>query len=249
MININKDEKGYPGFDVKSICFFRLFGGTVEYAKEIASIKDKDGKPKFKGQELYRFYQLGLKKSDLERFNDTEKPNAVIVYPTRDWNLVFEKIESIEFFQKVRKAYDVNIVIASEEKQTYKVIEDTPNIELLILAGHGSKDSLSLSESDLRLFSSTKDDERYKIDKTDSELGKYLSKLEKNATIFLLSCSNAEGGEEADNLANYVIKLAGGRKVIASKKPFGFKEIEINSLYPFDVSIRKRSEDCSYSNK
>jgi len=249
MININKDEKGYPHFDPKSICFFRLFGGTVEYAKEIASIKDKDGKPKFNGQELYRFYQLDLKKADLEKFNDTEKPNAVIVYPTRDWNIVFEKNESIDFFQKLRKAYDVNVILASEENQAYKVIEDTPNIELLILAGHGSKDSLSLSDSDLRLFCSIKNHERYKIDKSDSELGQYLSKLENNATIFLLSCSNAEGGKEAENLANYIISLAEGKKVIASEKPFRFEDIKVNSFYPFDVKITYKSKDCTYSNK
>ncbi len=179
-------------------------------------------------------------------FNDTEKPNTLIVYPAKDGTEAFIKEESRTFFDRMRKVYDTKVVVASREHHVYDPIENTPSISSLVLHCHGSKTQCSFGGSD-PVARETEEDETYDIDVLDDEIEKYLSMLTTDAVILLVSCSNAKGGKGAKNLANFIAEKAKGRTVIAAKMGFKVKNMHMNSAYPLDVTINNDDgEDITY---
>lgn len=223
----------------------------IKIIKDLANVKNKDGTFRFDRVEVRRFAQLGYTKDNLPDFIDTEKPNAVIEYPFKDWNGAFESEESINIFKYLQETYDIMLVIAKKEQKVYNAIDKIldKTIEFLMLSGHGSKKDITLNEEDAE-DSEGANNEEYTFDKSDTELSTYLNKLSLSAVIFLNSCNNAEGGkEEKDNFANFVIDKAGGRKIMASKDGFKSSHMNIESLYPFDIRIIKDGKDITYSNK
>ena len=213
------------------------FGKNVDYVKKLVEEKN------YKGYEIYRSAQLGLGLDEILNFKDSEKPNALVVYSKSDWNSAFETQESIDFFKKIKQAYDTYVVFAEKESQVYKGILSIPDIELLILSGHGERERLALKSS----FWGEIENEEQALDTSDTEIGEYLSKLHKNCVIFLNSCSNAKEiskpkrfklkPDDERNLFNHIRKYSGGRLVIASKEPFEGKDVKIKSIYPFDLDI------------
>ena len=80
-------------------------------------------------------------------------------------------------------------------------------------------------------------------------MGKYLSLLNPEAVIFLNSCSNAEGGKGAKNLANFVAEMALGRKVIASEKDFQISGVKVEGMYPLNLSIFYGDLEVTFDSK
>lgn len=241
-----EDENGNKAFEKKEILELAGVGVPASYAKSMICEKDKKGDQKYTAFEIKRFYQLSFSKENPPDFKDTDKPNAVIVYPTSDLTDSFETEESITFFKNIQSRYDINLVITPTEDRVYKAIESTPDVKLLVLNGHGSPEDLELGyKIELPEF------EKYLLDKSDKELSKYLEHLSTDAVIFICSCLTAEGGSDKDNFANFVIKNAGGRKVIASKHKFSAKDIKVLSLYPLNLRIlsKETGEDWTYTNK
>ena len=208
---------------VKEMLHGYLYGVPIGFIEEAVNKGEKDF------WKICRFYQLGL--SPDEKFEDTRKPNALIVYPTsRKRGMAFENIGSLNLYGRIVKRYDTKVVIAGEEEDVYRALQETPDIEFLFLNGHGQPEKLSLNDD-------VKDEEeKYFIDTSDDELKGYLGNLAKNAVIFLGSCSNGKGGKRGKNLANFVRKIS-GRKVISSKDPFMAEHVKVKSIYPFDVRI------------
>jgi len=241
-----KDEKGDLAFNGKDVVGLAIGKVPLEYAQDFAA-KKKD-MPGITGFKIRRLYQLKFDKENAFKFEDTFKPNAIFVYPTRDPVASFETLHSIIFFEIMQKHYDIRLVIAENENDLYRAIDKTPNVELLFLAGHGFKQRMLLGDqacSDIP----EKDKERYQIDFSDTELSAYLKKLNPDAIIFLNSCSLAEGGKKAKNLANFIMNHADGRKVISSEIPFSSREIKVKSIYPFDAKIILFGRDFTYTNK
>ncbi len=213
-------------------------------AVALAGMKDDNEKPLLTGFTVYRTCQLGLAPEDLTSFINSKKPNALLIYPTSDYNDAFEKKEAIALFHEIQKAYDVKVAFATEDNDVAPAIDSVPDIELLILGGHGTTTNLNLggdnSEGNINY------DERYTIDTSDNELGDALNKLHPNATIFLNSCLTGANKSSGDNLANFIEKQAEGRRVIAATDSFEEKDIKIVSLYPFDMKIIR---DITYNTK
>jgi hypothetical protein len=168
---------------------------------------------------------------------DTEKPNALVIYPTSDYNGAFRTRDAHNFLKQIKQTYDMTLVFAKQENEVYDALENVSNIELLILGGHGSPECLSLSE----VLS-----EKARIDTSDTELGNHLHNLSENASIFLYSCSNGKGKEDETNLANFISFLS-NKKVYSSIAPFSSKDINIKSLVPFDLEINKGWQELTYS--
>ncbi|HLD72227.1 MAG TPA: hypothetical protein VJA23_01445 [Candidatus Nanoarchaeia archaeon] len=179
---------------------------------------------------------LDLSPEEAISFADSDKPNALLIFPYSDWNYNFSSSEMRELTQKLKESYDLLVKVANQEETFYSALEEVPDAELLILSGHGTASSLSLGETDLSWFPSEKD-ESYQIDLSDWELEEILNQLHPSAVIFLNSCSNGYGRENLGNLANFIANQAGGRKVISGIDLFSSGEIMINSIYPFDASI------------
>jgi hypothetical protein len=229
------DEQGNPSIDQSDIYRIQREGVTLDKVREIHAARDAYDGSMFDGHSIYRFAHLGLSEDEVN-FRDTDRPNAVVIYPTNDWNGAFENEQARAFFHSIKGEYDVLVRLAETEEDVYSAINRVPDIELLILGGHGSEKSLSLGETDLGVREAEKKDERYTLDLSDQELGPYLSRLDPQAVIFLNSCSNAKG-DNGDNIADFIANMAGGRTVIAATEPFGAPDVTINQMHPFDITI------------
>lgn len=192
---------------------------------------------------LVQYYILGFSVKDTV-FVDTSKPNALIVFPTKDANSAFAINTYRNIIQKVKNAYDLRVIAASIEDQVYNALQTTPEIELLILNGHGNAYSLSLGDIDPQV--GTIHDERYSIDVHDNELSVHLNRLHPDARIFLFSCSNADTTTRT-NLATAIKRFSKSRKVFASKEKLATQEIIIKSIYPFDIRIIGKNRDKTFA--
>lgn len=165
-----------------------------------------------------------------KKFIDTEKPNAIFTIPKLDKSDAFSCKSSKNLVEKISSAYDVNFKILDNEKDLYSVINNTPNIELLVIGGHGEKGKI--------IFGSSKDSEgkileESFLDSTDLEIKEYLANLDSNATIFLNSCESGKYGlvDNLKELSREDITIFGPKDLIS---PF---QIKIDSLKPFRISF------------
>jgi hypothetical protein len=232
----------YDNFD--SIDYLNLALGNVppDYIRGMHLIDKYLTKKNYDGFTIKRYYQLDQDLEDMLGFMDTEKPNALFIYPTDDHNGAFETPSAIELYKELKKEYDVELILADTEDPVYEALEKIPNIELLVLGGHGSQKSLHLGK-----IVDKENREKYFIDTEDIELKDYLANLTSDATIYLMSCSNAKGGENAENLANYVASISEERTVIASKEPFAIAWVELKDKYPLELQINNQEgEDVTY---
>lgn len=248
-----------PFFTCEDIVKYIWYGGSLEYAKEMASYRDSSQHNFFYGAQLPQFAALGLKADEILHFRDTEKPNALIVYPTYDINSdgyegAFSTPEALKLFEHIRERYDVKIVVASVEEEVYSGLASGPIFDLGMFSGHGSSDSLRLGMtgpprvSNPATHSGRGTLEGLTIDTEDFELASFFHNFSKDAVIFLNSCSTAEGGKDFSNLANHVAQFAPGRKVIASKVPFSGSDVKIDleKIYPLDLRIVVDGIDQTY---
>jgi len=182
---------------------------------------------------IYRFNQLGIGIDEAIDFQDTEKPNLLMIYAVSDWNGAFEEFSE---YDSLRSCYDIRVKVANDESDVTNALDKTDSIDVLMFWGHGQKTSLKLSD---------KFGEEYNIDVSDIELKDHLKNLNHDAIIVLNSCCTAEGGKNEDNLANFLHKISGGKTIYAPTKPTNFKEF--TSLYPMAVRFRPVDEkDVTY---
>jgi len=228
-----KNMRGEPVFpEERERSLFGLARGTVSYAQTLANAG-------FDGTSIYRFQQLGLSLDEILSFHDTERPNAVIIYPADDDARTFERemdaeegiAEEHQLFRKASQAYDTWVRIASNERTIYGALATVPDIKLLIIGGHGNPSSMRLGSDE---------SEEAMLDCSDAELREYLSLLPSDCSIFLYSCENAAGD---DSFADYVALQAHGRRVLAANEEFRTEDVWITSIYPFNACIIKQNYD------
>ncbi len=180
---------------------------------------------------IKRYCQLNLPLREIF-FYDTRKPNALIVLPTADHNDAFYGESGRNFIKTILRQYDSQILIADTEKDVYAGLKFVPNISLASISGHGTKTTLSLGEADLRLYTGS-GDETKTIDISDTEFVELLKETNPYCVLFLWACSNGQGREYENNLANFSAKS--GRKVISGDNVSNITEI--TSSYPFDAEV------------
>lgn len=249
-----------PFFTCEDIVKYLWYGGSLEYAKEMASYRDSFQHHRFYGAQLPQFFALGLTAEEILYFKDTEKPNALVVYPAYDINGsgyegAFRTPEALKLFKHIRERYDVKIVVASLEEEVYEALTSGPKFDFGMFSGHGSPFDLRLgmtcppiSDPATGMTKKAVELESLIIDTGDFELNSLFDNFNEDAVIFLNSCSTAEGGDDLSNLANHVALFAWGRKVIASKAPFSASDVKIDpeKIYPFDLRIVVGKVDETY---
>ena len=226
-------------FAGRDIFAYKEAGGTAAYAQKFLSIKDAEGKNMFTPAQLPQFYRLGLDLPDLLEFKDTLKPDALAVYPTSDNNPdgngaykggVFRNDDSVKFFREMKKAYDLKVIVATEENQVYQALSLPTHFTYLLLAGHGDDDVLTLGRKDA-YYNPDVDEEKFHIDTSDTEFESYLQNLAPQAVVFLYSCKTGKA------LAPKIAGWAHGRKVIAPTDVLSTNHVTVRSFYPFEVTL------------
>lgn len=236
----------------------------LRFVEKLSKMVDEHGRPLFNGGVYYARKNMGFTPDylkELVTFRDTEKPNAVIVLPTRDvpFSPEFQNTKVADLLKRVRESYDVAFTFASNENDVYELLDRTPNIELLVLAGPGDGHHLCLGRlknnfmdiGKLEELDLTQDDERYTIDTDDIEIQEHLKNLNPNATVLLASCFSArQDRPDQQNLADFVANMTRGRTVIAPKTFVGIRNLVIDSMYPLQARFVKEKEgDVTYTTK
>ncbi|MDD3234137.1 MAG: hypothetical protein PHG46_02555, partial [Candidatus Omnitrophica bacterium] len=142
-----------------------------------------------------------LKEALNDRFaaRSDERPLAVVIMPTTDWNHVFD---SFPAYADIRGTYRVMYYETDNEDQAFEYIEDATKDEqssLLLLGGHGLQTGLYWGEGN--------SDDDY-LGLADEVQIAFLKDDVKNDVI-LESCSTGKGREEQANLANMLYRVCG----------------------------------------
>lgn len=155
----------------------------------------------------------------IKPFIDTAKPNAVFTLPAVDANNAYGTSNTVEFLKTLRASYDVRVILARTEDEVCKVLLETPEIEALVLGGHGTAKILSFGDQN-PMQQEAHGPGNLILTTEDHHFQDCLKNLTPSAHIFLNSCSNGEGGPQADNLAHAMWEWSHRREVTASTKPF-----------------------------
>jgi len=200
--------------------------------------------------------KFGLSLEQLMAFNNTDKPNALIILPMSDHNGAFDTPAVHSLISKINSEYDTYVRYCNVEDEVYKVMKgfkDEGKIDLLILGGHGNYYSLHLGSTkeycEQNNINRKLNFERAFIDIKDDEFRQYLrGSLNKYATIYMMSCSNGEGGQGGVNNITNFIRFNGGRdkKVISAKRPYSIDDVVVENINPFDIAIIRNGEDITY---
>jgi len=271
LINL-KDPYGKTVFrDGKDVIFFLEAYAPLRSAKRYIATQKIEGGICFNGNDLQRlkysrvspsyatrlattglnaativyYYHLGLTEDHLD-FKNSGKPKALIIYATSDDDKSFVEEEEFSFLRKIKRKYDIKIRAVSTVNEFYAELEKSPQLDLLLIGGHGLNDNLEFGcslpkyrieigeEGDLRIGT--------------QGLKERLEKVRKGGVIYLESCCTGEGRGNAKNLANHVAECAPARRVISCTREFDGRHVKVKKLYPLDLSIINGSplEDCTY---
>lgn len=231
-----KSLTGKRFFTGEDIIAYHQAKGTFDYAEKFASVYDAEGEFMFRGEQMAQLYALGVTIDEMLDFEDTSKPNALLIYPAKDNKYgTFRNSDVVVFYNTVKEGYDVMIKVAAREQEVYEALDSTKNVELLVISGHGTDDSLSLGNG--YQFKGVGEDETHFLDISDRELGMHLQHLKPSATIFLYSCSTGGGREMGKNLANAIADWAQGRTVIAPAKDLETDDVIVHKVFPFEVML------------
>ena len=216
----------------------------LDYIKSMLFVISQSEYLDISGSSIVKLNEFGFTKNYPPVFIDGIRPNALVVYGVEDFNDGFIAEVEIEQFKQIWNAYDVMFVLTGNEDVFYRALDVTPDIEFLMISGHGSDSSLRFGEEDLE--NKFLPYEKYSLDLLDWELKWHLGNLSPLAIIFLNSCANGEGEDAKENLANFVALFAQGKLVFSSKASFAAPDSVIESLYPFKVKITVDGEDATY---
>jgi hypothetical protein len=60
------------------------------------------------------------------------------------------------------------------------------------------------------------------------------------------TCFAGTGGAEYNNIANYVDEIVGDRRIIAPRNNLNTCHIQVEEIYPLNVSLMKNGKDMAY---
>lgn len=223
---------------------FRLYvekkGRFSEARKAIERLKEQKINYKLDAIKLRRYAELGIHPTAFF-FEDTNKPNSLVVFPYSDKNGSFyESVSKSRILHAIMKSNDTKVVIAKEEGEVYDALDSMKNISFWWLGGHGTNHTLKLGEP-----SYSKKNERFYIDVDDIELAKYMRKAGVR-TVLLSSCYSGEGGDISENTANFVQRSGNINTIVyaSREKSASYKLVNIN---PFEVKcLDKDGKDITY---
>jgi hypothetical protein len=90
-------------------------------------------------------------------------------------------------------------------------------------------------------------DETTQIDTGDVEIKKYFDMMDKDAVIWIFSCSGAAPAPQGrENLATFLTHMAGGREVIAGRETYSITDVVVNQVYPFSINIFNKGKNITY---
>ena len=197
----------------------------------------KDCNPTLSKEKGKRFYQLQIAPDQVCFPQDTEKPNALLIYPLNDHNGTFYSGAQRNFVDDILSRYDSTVIIAEKYDEVNVALGRANAIDLLIISGHGSEDGIQLGEK-YQSYSDGMDkailhDFQLKAETLDKA-------LQSDATIFLNSCSQ---GLYFQFFIPYHLQRQ--RTVISSYRDFSISDVQVREWYPLRLKITVDKDDVT----
>lgn len=188
----------------------------------------------------------------VENYSNKEKPYGMIIYPRNDWNGAFRHNDEVfrklheqlggEFLLRVAECEnktDIAKMLVKLDK-LYNSADGSGNkISLLILGGHGERNSIKFGGQDAKHSLYTEDLAGKGVQKT----GKFFAE---NPTIILNSCSTG-----AEKGIGQELSQRFGAKVIAPKVPTNLSAIHAiknnEGKFEFDAEYHQADSKNSYA--
>lgn len=217
-----------------------LSGGSFDEAKKFAQ-KGLDG------VEINKYKNFGFSVDDFDEngkliWEDTEKPNLLVVFPYGDHNGALDNTK----FSKLRDTYDTDFHIVSTKTELYDALENSIDASTVIISGHGTNNDITFSFG-IRAESESERKEGILRTEDIPNLQPYLKMLPEDARILLYSCSTAKGPNSfAENFAI----AADGRVVFAADDLLAARE-DIRQAYPLEIELhgKERTREGPYVNR
>lgn len=173
----------------------------------------------------------GWKKIHPEMFGDIQKlttdgdteRKVLVIASTHDWNGALRSVPLIDRMDELG-IEQVDYREIGSESELRELLEELRSkgivYDEIVIAGHGTKDSIALSGEDRRVARGDEIDDEPYVDFSDFDdptLG-MSDLLSSDGSLILLSCSNGSGGADEDNMANrYAGTLKKGQRVVSSQ--------------------------------
>lgn len=176
---------------------------------------------RFRAQGITRPERLGFPDTALELLaaRETnapdERPLAIAVYSPEDWNAALSQ----GHFEPLRQGYRVLYFEATRDEglvEALKAGTATQKASLVLLAGHGARDSMALGAADPQRGEPVAPEKLY-LDTTDEaelQAAKLDERLEPGARVVLVSCSTGRGAP-GDNVAGMLSRALPSAEIIA----------------------------------
>jgi hypothetical protein len=255
--------RGKRVFSGRSRVWYREADGTLEYAQWFAQSARNRPDSIANGNSVYLAHAMGISPKEFLDFNDTQKPDAVIIYPVYDDQFAFYDKDSIRFLQRIREEYDAKICVIGDKRvlRTLKI----PRASFLMLSGHGNGLKIILGDTGIKtpetpvaaiaeVYAPYKDcmreirrnPNRFELNVHDVDIKSLIDQLDPDATIYIDSCYGYAWGEEFVSFAPFIKSLAADRRVIAGRGMYLTKDVRVKSIYPFDIRIFSEGKDVTY---
>jgi hypothetical protein len=200
--------------------------------------------------QAYRYFQLGFVPESILVAQGVGDHDALLVYPTSDARGSFYRAINLKDDgsrpQAVQLRYRTLTVVADTDDDFCNALTLMPGAEVVGVNGHGGKTALGFGDDDMWDFEPERE-ERYSLDFSD-DLTACFSALRNPPTIVLFSCSTAEGGRGADNLANKVYAARPDARVLAPMTDISSKTTSV-TYDPFSAvfyDINSPSTNVTY---
>ena len=216
-------NKVTPLEEIMEPCLYELY--QRDLARCHAKISDEKTK---------LLFQLGAEVKDICFPKDTEKPNALLIYPLSDREGSFYNQSEYTFVNKIKSVYDTSIVIAESYYDVNSTLYSAKNIDLLVISGHGGEDGIRLGSK--QSYSYVLDSSLLYDYKLDNNALDYM--LTENGTVFLNSCQQG-------TYFDFYFHSDNKRTVISSYLDFNINQVQVSSWYPLKLKIIVDDKDAT----
>lgn len=238
------DSKENTYFNGEEIALLMEHKVPVEYASALA----KQG---LNPATIMYYFKMELSEDQTD-FSDSGKPKSLIIYPTDDSEDIlgqaFRDEDTFTMLKKLAGTYDVKLRAVSSVEEMIKEIDEIDDAHFLIFAGHGTPRSITYGKPSSKYGRNTGS---HKFTTDHIQIKDHLARLCSLEYIWSDSCLTGQGGEEAENMVNFLAECAPGVMVAGPTAVTNARLTEIGDTYPPNLRFKEiySYKDCTYTHK
>lgn len=250
---------------------FLQAGGSETELREFAGILSSSNRPYFSGFEIALLKEAGVSPVQAQEiaargidgatgalshylripggtYLGNGKPKMLLMVTTNDTPQLGGRIfydGGAANYSNFLPHYDLCVQAVFSREHALKVLAESCDAQVVIVAGHGNSDGINLSRELSRYGLNKNLEVSFGIRIGDREFLEALQSLPHGCSLFLDSCLTACETEGRQNFATFTATGAKHLTVIASQEVFSPERIAFHSVLPFDISIVRGLREIS----